>query len=815
MRALFPLMLSALALGCSGDKDTDPVSDADADADTDADADADADSDADADVTDPDSDLDGLTDSREEQLGTDPNDPDTDQDGLLDGEEVDTHATDPLDDDSDNDGLLDGEEVEDYGSNPLVIDTDGDFLDDFTEVDIGSDPTLPDTDGDGLSDGDEVNEHETDPTLRDTDGDGLDDDVELKIETNPTLADTDDDGLQDGDELKLGTNPTDADSDDDGLEDGDEIGEGTDPLLDDTDKDGLLDGEEVNLYDSDPLSPDTDKDGLSDFDEVVTYGTSPRLPDSDGDMLDDAREIKLGTDPRALDSDDGGVPDGEEVDVDLTDPLDPTDDVCIYPDASVDDPTWVPPKTEFHPMFLNFDWQLISDYNGISDYWADVDDDGVLDPNESFPAFFRVEVFGPEWDKLCTVEYDADTATAVAGPAWTTVTQGGELSAGTLFEAFSLDPTGGETDCDALDATVYGTDDVRALIGANTYGLAIGELAELDTRLESVVTGTGLDWTADWLPNVYGAYVTWDDTNAVLSNYAMVHDTVCELVPFGPLSGDPIPQAAVTAAPLPPGLHAAGDTSANPNLSDDDFVRIYAADVTGAECVLADLDISDVDFDANNEEIMNADVLQIDVIGIPTPADEIVDFYWDSDGNGTPEEHSARVIFSFVDNSTGDVDCVLEYDASGAVSVDPTNWTAIDANLAPAGPIWRAWELDLVDGTSPGNCEELSTAWSDPDPETVIEALDFGFGVGEMGDLDLNLGPTIYKKDWASMSPDTFAMFITLDQTFAFELRMAEFLDIDECYLVDPNLDPHPGGFANSTRIGLYSTYDGYVFNPI
>ncbi len=64
-----------------------------------------------------DSDADGLTDSQESRLGTNPNQPDTDKDGLLDGEEVNIYQTDPLNPDTDHDGFSDGEEVR-AGYNP-------------------------------------------------------------------------------------------------------------------------------------------------------------------------------------------------------------------------------------------------------------------------------------------------------------------------------------------------------------------------------------------------------------------------------------------------------------------------------------------------------------------------------------------------------------------------------------------------------------------------------------------------------------------------------------------------------------------------
>jgi len=80
---------------------------------------------------DADSDGDGLSDRREDELGTDPNNPDTD-----------------------GDGLTDGEEVNQYGTDPLSQDTDNDELDDYTEINTtGTDPLNPDSDGDGIPDG--------------------------------------------------------------------------------------------------------------------------------------------------------------------------------------------------------------------------------------------------------------------------------------------------------------------------------------------------------------------------------------------------------------------------------------------------------------------------------------------------------------------------------------------------------------------------------------------------------------------------------------------------------------------------------------
>jgi outer membrane biosynthesis protein TonB len=58
-----------------------------------------------------DSDLDGLTDAEETNLGTNMLNADSDGDKLFDYDEVKTYGTDPLKADTDADGYLDGEEV--------------------------------------------------------------------------------------------------------------------------------------------------------------------------------------------------------------------------------------------------------------------------------------------------------------------------------------------------------------------------------------------------------------------------------------------------------------------------------------------------------------------------------------------------------------------------------------------------------------------------------------------------------------------------------------------------------------------------------
>jgi Tol biopolymer transport system component len=164
--------------------------------------------------------------------------------------------------DSDGDGLTDSEEIE-IGTDPNNPDTDGDELWDGDEVLRGTNPLNPDSDGDGLSDGEEVLRRATDPLNPDTDNDALIDGEEVQRGTDPLKPDTDTDGLMDGDEIQRGTDPLNPDSDADKLTDGQEVQLGTDPLNPDTDNDRLIDGDE-SLPCPDPLNPDSDADAIID-----------------------------------------------------------------------------------------------------------------------------------------------------------------------------------------------------------------------------------------------------------------------------------------------------------------------------------------------------------------------------------------------------------------------------------------------------------------------------------------------------------------------------------------------------------------------
>lgn len=217
---------------------------------------------------DEDNDNDGLMDSKEKLLGTDPWNPDSDGDGLKDGEEVNTLKTDPLKADSDGDGLSDGDEVLKSKTDPLKKDTDDDGVNDKAEV--GADPTKPvDTDGDGTADAFDT----------DDDNDGVltkDEAPDANGDLSPDDAlDTDKDGIP---------NYLDKEDDGDGV-----LTQYEDPAgKRDTDKDGILD------Y----LDEDDDGDGL-----LTEYEQAD--PNGDGNPADTRDTDKDGL-PDYLDNDDDG-----------------------------------------------------------------------------------------------------------------------------------------------------------------------------------------------------------------------------------------------------------------------------------------------------------------------------------------------------------------------------------------------------------------------------------------------------------------------------------------------------------------------------
>ncbi|MBC8371856.1 MAG: formylglycine-generating enzyme family protein [Planctomycetes bacterium] len=183
---------------------------------------------------------------------------DTDGDGLDDSIET-SIGTDPFDQDTDDDGLSDGEEVNGINGiilNPLNPDSDGDSLQDGTEM--GRDVGWPGAPQNGIS-GTDINTFIPDADTITT--------------TDPLDDDSDDDGLLDGDE--------------DANQDGNYSGIELDPNLFDSDDDGISDGIERGI--TSPVGTGTNLNVfVPDLDPTTT--TNPRKRDTDRGGLADGIE---------------------------------------------------------------------------------------------------------------------------------------------------------------------------------------------------------------------------------------------------------------------------------------------------------------------------------------------------------------------------------------------------------------------------------------------------------------------------------------------------------------------------------------------
>jgi len=266
-------------------------------------------------IEDEDDDNDGLLDTNESIIGTDPYNPDTDGDGFCDGN-------------------LSVANVCSAGPDPYPLD-----------------PNAPvDTDGDGLPD--ELPPGYEGELLEDEDddNDGFSDLSELACNSDSKNASSIPNDM-DGDAI---CDSEDPDRDGDGIENEAEIGEslgGTDSNNPDTDGDGVCDGPSVPANggclagpDAFPLDPagalDTDGDGKPD--ELLGTSTSePPLVedlDDDGDTWPDAMELLCGTYPKVA----------------LSVPADTDGDgICDALDDVLDLPFTLEYPTQYVDLFVN------------------------------------------------------------------------------------------------------------------------------------------------------------------------------------------------------------------------------------------------------------------------------------------------------------------------------------------------------------------------------------------------------------------------------------------------------------------------------
>lgn len=385
-----------------------------------------------------DDDDDGLLDTTEIAIGTDPLLIDSDDDGLTDYEEHVVIGTDPKKQDTDGDGAADGFDT--FPLNPAAsVDTDGDGLPDSLDPNVDNINPVLEEDRDDDNDGflDTEDQFSTDPNRVDgvdLDGDGVDDGLETDADQDGVidLRDADGDGATDtGDTLRA----LDDDIDGDGFKNDTETstvpegemkddfpfdpnrvdgvdldGDGVDDVVDDDrDGDNLTNTEELNgteitdtngvkhIYTSDPNVVDSDEDGLSDFQEVGPggTGTDPENIDTDGDGVRDDIDDFPQDAIASVDTDGDGKPD-EFVDT--------NDDGVIN---ELDNRTPISDGGNSPPLELDAD----DDNDGLTDADEDVYGSDPLNPDSDGDGLLDgVEVNTHETDPT-NIDSDGDGIT--------------------------------------------------------------------------------------------------------------------------------------------------------------------------------------------------------------------------------------------------------------------------------------------------------------------------------------------------------------------------------------------------------------------
>ena len=385
-----------------------------------------------------DSDGDGLPNTVETQIGTNPLDADSDDDGVRDGAE-DNYADDTdgdgfinaLDPDSDGDGLFDGTERA-VTTAPIGTDVSrGRFIAD-------ADPTtrtsavVADTDRGGVSDGLEDANHngridagETNPNDPSDDVGNGDRDGDTISDTEEGTADTDGDGTPDF---------MDTDSDNDGITDAQEAGDanlatpavdsdgdGTPNFRDaDSDNDFLADAQEAGDNNPATAATDTDGDGIPDYRDL----------DSDNDTISDADEAgdtNLATAPADTDGD--TRPDYRDLDTDndtISDAIEAGDAVLMTPPVNtdgVDQPDWRDLDSDNDGVLDLIDncrvvsntLQTDSNGDGIGDACQnDSDGDGVPNAGDNCPTIPNPDQRNTDGDgqgDACDADDDNDGVT--------------------------------------------------------------------------------------------------------------------------------------------------------------------------------------------------------------------------------------------------------------------------------------------------------------------------------------------------------------------------------------------------------------------
>ena len=479
-----------------------------------------------------DSDNDGVPNSQEQALGTDPNQTDSDLDGIPDVVEIvdvnspqdsDGDGTiDALDPDDDNDGIPTAAEdrgTDDSDPSTLPSDADADGIADYLDIDSDGDDiadgleqnsATTDSDGDGIVDSIDADDDGTlgtDAGKTDANGDGVIDDLVLldtDADGNPDIIDVDSDNDGTPDQLELGG--SDIDTDLDGIDDGIDADRDGVPGVDSDRADANGDG-----FDDNFVLLDADADGIPDY----------RDADSDNDGVPDALE----NDIALADADNDGLDDAFDADIDgvpgvdsglVDDNNDGIEDTAARRDSDLDatpDMNDLDSDNDGLPDIVESGWSGVDvDADGIDDAF-DADLDGI--PGE--------DVFGSDSngdgilddvlndgdsDGLADL-VDADSDNDGIPDEYENGASGVDADADGIDDAFDADLDGVPgTDSGFTDANGDGYIDTIALLDADGDGLLdyLDADSDNDGLSDAVENGAaGVDADADGIDDAFDA----------------------------------------------------------------------------------------------------------------------------------------------------------------------------------------------------------------------------------------------------------------------------------------------------------------------